>query len=878
MQAQEIRNTFLEFFKEKGHKIVPSAPIVVKNDPTLLFTNAGMNQFKDYFLGNKKAADTRVADTQKCLRVSGKHNDLEEVGIDTYHHTMFEMLGNWSFGDYFKKEAITWAWELLTDRYKLDKTRLYVTVFEGDPKEGLAEDAESKEIWAGLIDPERILNGSKKDNFWEMGDSGPCGPCTEIHYDNRPEEERKSRPGRDLVNNDDPQVIEIWNNVFIEFNRKADGSLEQLPARHVDTGMGFERLVRILQAKNSNYDTDIFMPLIRKMEVDFGMKYGKTEIDDIAFRVIADHIRAVTFTIADGQLPSNNGAGYVIRRILRRACRYGYTFLGMQEPYIHQLVTILSNQFRTVFPEVYKQEDFIKNVIREEEASFLRTLASGTKLFDKHIEKLEGKNISGKFAFELYDTYGFPFDLTQLMAREKGYIVDEEVFKIELAGQKKRSKADAEKEQGDWVIIHASDAPIRFLGYDENEAEVKLLRFRATTQKGKTSYQAVFDQTPFYPEGGGQVGDTGTITNSEETIKVLNTTKENDLILHELENIPANPNLIFQAKVDAQKRIHTAANHSATHLMHAALRKVLGTHVAQKGSLVNDKILRFDFSHFAKMTDDEIARVEHMVNEKIREDIQLEEQRSIPKEEAEKKGAMMLFGEKYGEKVRIITFDPNYSIELCGGIHTRSTGRLGYFKIVSESAIAAGVRRIEAVTGPEAEKLINEQFSLVSSLKEMFKNPKDLVGAVEQLRADLKAQANELEKIRLEQYAAKAKEFIAKNNINGTEKIISMQLSPEYAQNAEMPRQMISELRKLKPELTFLLAAVIDQKPYIWLSIPEDQVKNGLHAGNMIKDIAKEINGGGGGQPQFATAVGKDADGLERALEKGGKLFENLGI
>jgi len=872
MQSQDVRTLFLEFFKEKGHKIVPSSPIVVKNDPTLLFTNAGMNQFKDYFLGNKKAVDTRVADTQKCLRVSGKHNDLEEVGIDTYHHTMFEMLGNWSFGDYFKQEAISWAWELLTERFKLDKTRLYVTVFEGDAKEGLVDDAESKKVWSSLIDESRILYGSKKDNFWEMGDTGPCGPCTEIHFDNRSDEERKQRPGHELVNNDHPQVIEIWNNVFIEFNRKADGTLEKLPARHVDTGMGFERLVRILQGKHSNYDTDVFMPLIRKMEIDFKMTYGKSEIDDIAFRVIADHIRAVTFTIADGQLPSNTGAGYVIRRILRRAVRYGYKFLGMQEPYIYNLVTILANQFKTVFPEVYKQEDFIKNVVREEEASFLRTLASGTKLFEKNIEKVKDKTISGEFAFELYDTYGFPFDLTQLMARENGLSVDEAIFKIELQQQKKRSKADAEKEQGDWVIISESSSPILFLGYDEIQADIKLLRFREVTQKGKTTYQAVFDQTPFYPEGGGQVGDTGTISNPEESLKVLNTLKENDLIIHELENIPANPKLILHAKVDAEKRANTASNHSATHLLHAALRKVLGKHVAQKGSLVYDKALRFDFSHFSKMSDFEISQVEHIVNEKIREDIHLQEDRAIPKEEAEKKGAMMLFGEKYGEKVRMITFDPNYSIELCGGIHVKSTGHLGFFKIVSESAVAAGVRRIEAVTGPEAERLIDEQFGLVKELKEMFKNPKDLIGAVEQLRNDLKVQGQEFDKLKQEIYKTKAREFASTIDAKN-EGLIAQILSHEYTPDADMPREMVAELRKLKPEVNFLLGGIVDQKPYLWLSLSDSLVAKGQHAGNLIKEIAKEINGGGGGQPKFATAVGKDVNGLERAIEKGKEML-----
>lgn len=877
MKSAEIRNIFLEFFREKGHKIVPSAPIVVKNDPTLMFTNAGMNQFKDYFLGNKQAKDKRIADTQKCLRVSGKHNDLEEVGIDTYHHTMFEMLGNWSFGDYFKKEAIEWAWELLTERYKLPKERIYVTIFEGDESENLERDTEAYSIWANLLPETRILNGNKKDNFWEMGDTGPCGPCSEIHVDLRPEEEIALKPGKELVNNDHPQVIEIWNNVFIQYNRKADGSLEPLPDKHVDTGMGFERLVRVLQGFSSNYDTDIFQPIIQKTAQDFKLEYGKNEKTDIAFRVIADHIRAITFTIADGQLPSNTGAGYVIRRILRRAVRYGYTFLGMEEPYLYKLVSVLAEQFNKVFPEVAKQEDFIKKVIQEEENSFLRTLASGTRLFEKYVTAMTDNTISAQFAFELYDTYGFPFDLTQLMAREKNLEVDTEGFIEELRKQKERSRADAAKEAGDWQIINEGGSTI-FLGYDQLEAPAKILRYRAVQQKGATTYQLVLNQTPFYPEGGGQVGDTGVLQGETEEIPVINTYKENDLIIHITEKLPENFHQHFIAKVDGGKRSDTANNHSATHLLHAALRQVLGKHVAQKGSLVNSKGLRFDFSHFAKMTDEEIAQVEKIVNQKIRENIPLQEERSIAFDEAVNKGAMALFGEKYGDRVRMITFDPQYSIELCGGIHVPATGKLGFFKIISESAVAAGVRRIEAITGQEAENYINTQLQLIKDIKEMLKNPKDLTSAIESLRETNKKASAELERFKLSKVADHAKQlakFIEEQHGADQTPVFSQILDTEYAENAEMGKNLIQDLKnRLGNKYIILLGSKTENKASIWLSIPEKFIKeNGLHAGNIIKQIAKEIEGGGGGQDTFATASGKNPANLELAIDRGRQLI-----
>ncbi|HWZ21005.1 MAG TPA: alanine--tRNA ligase, partial [Cytophagaceae bacterium] len=746
MQSKEIRQKFLDYFKSKDHLIVPSAPIVNKNDPTLMFTNAGMNQFKDYFLGNQTPKHPRIADTQKCLRVSGKHNDLEEVGIDTYHHTMFEMLGNWSFGNYFKKEAIEWSWELLTKEFNLPKDRLYVTVFGGDPKEKLERDNEAVEFWKQWVNEDKILFGSKKDNFWEMGDQGPCGPCTEIHIDLRSEEEIKKVPGKDRVNNDDPQVIEIWNNVFIQFNRKADGSLEELPAKHVDTGMGFERLVRAIQGKSSNYDTDVFQPMIQFIAQNCGIKYGVAETTDIAMRVMADHIRAIAFVIADGQLPSNNKAGYVIRRILRRAVRYGYTFLNFKEPFLYKLITILSNQFADVFPELKAQEEFVKRVILEEETSFLRTLENGLKRLEQIKVDLKGDTIEGKVVFELYDTFGFPVDLTALIARENNLKIDEAGFDKEMAVQKERSKAAAVSETGDWMLVNDTDK-IEFVGYEHLDAKAKIVKYRKVKTKTKEQFQIVLDVTPFYAESGGQIGDTGYIQDETEKIYITDTKKENDLIVHFADKLPSNVNAEFTAVVDGIKRSLTENNHSVTHLLQAALRKVLGEHVGQKGSLVNEKLLRFDFSHIAKMTEEEIAKVEKIVNQKIRENIVLDERRNVPISEAKNLGAMALFGEKYGDFVRVITFDKNYSVELCGGTHVPSTGKIGLFKITSQSSVAAGVRRIEAVTANEAEALIEEQNKLVTQLSELLKNPKDLIKAVNDLVEEKATLQKQLEEV-----------------------------------------------------------------------------------------------------------------------------------
>jgi alanyl-tRNA synthetase len=713
MSSAEIRTAFLDFFKSKGHEIVPSAPIVVKNDPTLMFTNAGMNQFKDYFLGNKSAVNQRVADTQKCLRVSGKHNDLEEVGVDTYHHTMFEMLGNWSFGDasraggYFKKEAIEWSWELLTNIYKLDKDRLYVTIFEGDEKEGIPKDEEAYSEWKKYVAADRILLGNKKDNFWEMGDTGPCGPCTEIHVDCRTDEERRLKKGGELVNNDHPQVIEIWNNVFIQFNRLKNGSLEPLPAKHVDTGMGLERLVRVIQGKTSNYDTDLFTGTIHATEKITGKKYDYSDSREaIAFRVIADHIRAISFTIADGQLPSNTGAGYVIRRILRRAVRYAYSYLDYKQPLLSQLLPVLAEQFANVFPELQQQSGFVTKVLKEEEDAFLRTLEKGLKRIDDMIKSADGKTISGKESFELYDTYGFPFDLTQLIASENKLSVEKADFDVEMKQQKDRSRAATAVDAGDWIVL--KEGGNKFVGYEMLETAANILKYRKVSAKGKEGYQLVLDQTPFYAESGGQVGDQGDLVMNGEVLKVLDTKKDNDLFIHFTENIFADPGGMLTATVNSKRRKHTELHHSATHLLHAALRKVLGTHVAQKGSLVNDEYLRFDFSHFAKVTDAEMEQVEQIVNEKIRENLPVVI-REMPKEEALKLGAMALFGEKYGDRVRVVVIDPAYSVELCGGTHVGATGELGMFKILSESAVAAGVRRVEAVCGKQAEDFVNDQ-------------------------------------------------------------------------------------------------------------------------------------------------------------------------
>lgn len=865
MTAAEIRQQFLDFFASKGHHIVPSAPIVVKNDPTLLFTNAGMNQFKDLFLGNKPAPYQRVADTQKCLRVSGKHNDLEEVGIDTYHHTMFEMLGNWSFGDYFKPEAIAWSWELLTEVYKLPKDRLYVTVFEGDAKEKLAPDTEAIAEWKKYIAEDRILMGNKKDNFWEMGDTGPCGPCTEIHVDCRTDAERALQPGHELVNNDHPQVIEIWNNVFMQFNRLKDRSLEPLPARHVDTGMGFERLVRVLQGKQSNYDTDVFMPLIHATEKLCGKQYGKTEETDIAFRVIADHIRAICFTIADGQLPGNTGAGYVIRRILRRAVRYAFSFLDSKRPLLHELVPALAAQFSKVFPELKQQEDFVKKVVFEEENSFLRTLDSGLS----KIEVLTSGNatrIEGKTAFELFDTYGFPIDLTNLIATEKGYTVDMEGFEAELKKQKDRSRAATELDMGDWTILQDQPSGI-FVGYTELETPAKVLKYRKIKAKGKEQYQLVLDKTPFYAESGGQVGDTGTLTFGGEKIPVTDTKKENDLIVHFVDALPAKVEGTITAAVDANRRQGIARHHSATHLLHAALRQVLGTHVAQKGSLVNADYLRFDFSHFAKVTDEELAQIEAIVNEKIRENIPVVI-KELPREEALKLGAMALFGEKYGETVRVVTIDPSYSIELCGGTHVGSTGELGLFKFTAESAVAAGVRRIEAVTGVKAEAYVTEHLQQLKEVKGLLKNPKDLTKAIDQLINDKASLEKQLAALELKQVQQQATSLPQKAvTVNGVHFLGAI----VEAGNAEMLKQFALAVKDLltSPYMA-VLCANVGGKAQVTVLVDEQLVKEkGFNAQKIIKEqVAPLIKGGGGGQPTLASAGGQDAGQLEQVIEK----------
>jgi alanyl-tRNA synthetase len=865
LTSKEIRQKFLDYFKSKDHLIVPSAPIVNKNDPTLMFTNAGMNQFKDYFLGNQTPKHPRIADTQKCLRVSGKHNDLEEVGIDTYHHTMFEMLGNWSFGNYFKKEAIEWSWELLTKEFNLPKDRLYVTVFGGDPKEKLERDNEAVEFWKQWVNEDRILFGSKKDNFWEMGDQGPCGPCTEIHIDLRSEEEIKKVPGKDRVNNDDPQVIEIWNNVFIQFNRKADGSLEELPAKHVDTGMGFERLVRAVQGKTSNYDTDVFQPTIQYISQNCGIKYGAAEITDIAMRVMADHIRAIAFVIADGQLPSNNKAGYVIRRILRRAVRYGYTFLNLKEPFLNKLVILLSNQFADVFPELKAQQDFVQKVILEEETSFLRTLENGLKRLEQIKADQKTDTIEGKVVFELYDTFGFPVDLTALIARENNMKIDEAGFEKEMAIQKERSKAAAASETGDWILVNDADK-IEFVGYEHLESKAKIVKYRQVKTKTKEQYQIVLDVTPFYAESGGQIGDIGYIQSGNEKISITDTKKENDLIVHFADKLPSNVNAEFTAVVDASKRSLTENNHSATHLLHAALRDVLGKHVGQKGSLVNEKILRFDFSHIAKMTDEEIAKVEKIVNQKIRENITLDEKRNVPINEAKNFGAMALFGEKYGDFVRVITFDKNYSVELCGGTHVPSTGKIGLFKITSESSVAAGVRRIEAVTADEAEALVEEQNNLVAKVSELLKNPKDLVKAVSDLVEEKAKLQKQLEEVYLKQAQELKNQLLKK-----IEKADGLNYIIEKVQigSADALKQLVYELRTQVENLYLVIAADINGSPNVTIMFSDNLVTDRkLNAGTLIRELAKDIQGGGGGQPFYATAGGKDITGLDKVIAK----------
>jgi alanyl-tRNA synthetase len=872
MDSGSIRKRFLEFFERKGHLIVPSAPLVLKNDPTLLFTNSGMVQFKDYFLGHGIPKSKRIADTQKCLRVSGKHNDLEEVGIDTYHHTMFEMLGNWSFGDYFKKDAIAWAWELLTEEYKLPKDRLYVTVFEGDKKENLPWDEDAYNFWKQWIAEERILKGNKKDNFWEMGDQGPCGPCSEIHIDLRTDEEIRKVPGKAMVNTGHPQVIEIWNNVFMEFNRKADGTLEKLPAQHVDTGMGFERLCMAIQKKTSNYDTDVFSPLLDFIGAEARVKYKQDEKTDIAMRVIADHVRAVSFAICDGQLPSNTGAGYVIRRILRRAVRYGFTFLNFKDPFIYKLVPVLSNQFKDVFPELEAQKDYVARVILEEEGAFLRTLEKGLKRIEGLQSELKGNAISGALAFELYDTYGFPLDLTQLIARERGFTVDEGGFKVEMEKQKSRSKADAVKETGDWVLV-AEDEKTEFIGYDHLAANVSIIKYRKVKQKNKELVQLVFDKTPFYAESGGQVGDTGYIEANGERIHVIDTKKENELVIHLTEKLPSSLNERFRAVVESSRRTLTMNNHSATHLLHAALRQVLGKHVEQKGSLVNEKVLRFDFSHFSAMTPDEIMKVEDIVNTKIRENIVLDEKRNVPIEKAKSLGAMALFGEKYGDFVRVITFDPAFSVELCGGTHVPATGVIGFFKIISESSVAAGVRRIEAITASNAETFVRQEMSVLDEVRNFLKNPKDVVNSVKALAEEKHALEKKLEALHLQQ-ANQLKDELARKatKTNGHTLIIEKVSLP----NSEALKNIAYALRNQFDDLVLVLAAEVDNKPQVAVMIGEKLIaSNKYHAGNMVRELAREIDGGGGGQPFFATAGGKNLSGLNAVIEKARSLVSN---
>lgn len=861
MTSSEIRQQFLDFFQSKGHLIVPSAPIVVKNDPTLMFTNAGMNQFKDYFLGNEKPKATRIADTQKCLRVSGKHNDLEEVGVDTYHHTMFEMLGNWSFGDYFKAEAIAWSWELLTEIYKLPKDRLYVTVFEGDEKEGIPPARIALKEWSKLIDQkEHILYGNKKDNFWEMGDTGPCGPCSEIHFDMRPDEERAQVPGHELVNKDHPQVIEIWNNVFIQYNRKKDGSLEELPSKHVDTGMGFERLVRVIQGKTSNYDTDVFTPTISKTESITGRRYDYGDSREaVAFRVIADHIRAISFTIADGQLPSNTGAGYVIRRILRRAVRYYFSFLHYKQPLLHQLVSLLADQFAHVFPELKAQEEFVRKVILEEENAFLRTLDNGLKRMEDL--KVDNQMLSGEVAFELNDTYGFPLDLTQLIASEKGWTVDVETFQKELQKQKDRSRQAAAMDTEDWIVLK-DQTGVKFLGYTDKECETEVLKYRKVSAKGKTHYQIVLAATPFYAESGGQVGDTGSLSFSDGVIEVTNTKKENDLIIHFTDELPENLNGPVVARIDASRRRKITRHHSVTHLMHAALRQVLGSHVAQKGSMVNDDYLRFDFSHFAKMSEEEIAEVEKIVNRKIRQNIPVVI-REMPKEEAMKLGAMALFGEKYGDVVRVVIMDENYSIELCGGTHVMHTGELSLFKIISEGAVAAGVRRVEALAGCKAEAYIQDQLHQLQSIKAEFKNPKDLLATIKSLQDDKARLQKQLDKMEARMLVDVRKQLLTKAEQIGSVLFLADQV--EVSQAEALRTLCLDVKNELNTAYVVCLTANIGGKAAVAISVDEN---SSLDAVKLIREkVAPRIKGGGGGQKTLATAGGQDVSQLPQVIE-----------
>jgi alanyl-tRNA synthetase len=865
MTLHEIRQHFFRFFEEKGHKIVPSAPMVVKNDPTLMFTNAGMNQFKDYFLGNSVPSIRRVANSQKCLRVSGKHNDLEEVGVDTYHHTMFEMLGNWSFGDYFKEEAISWAWELLTDVYKIPVDQLYVTVFEGDEKDGVPQDTESFDIWKRFIAEDRIILASKKDNFWEMGETGPCGPCTEIHVDIRPLEDRRKVNGLTLVNNDHPQVVEIWNNVFMQFNRKADGSLEPLPATHVDTGMGLERLAMALQGKTSNYDTDLFQSLIRHMEKISGFKYGEKEETDIALRVIADHVRAIAFSIADGQLPSNTGAGYVIRRILRRAVRYGYQTLNLKEPFLSGLSVVLGKEMGDPFQELLKQKDIIEKVIFEEELSFFRTLEQGIKRMDAlmvHARETKNPVLNGAAVFELYDTFGFPVDLTSLIARENNLSIDEVEFEAKLEEQRNRSRIATAIETDDWVNLK-TDSEEKFIGYDNLVARIEIVKYRKVSEKQKSFYQLVFNQTPFYPEGGGQVGDTGFIEHNGNKTFIFDTKKENNLIIHLTEKLPVDPTTEFDAHVNIEKRQLAASNHSATHLLQHALRTVLGTHVEQKSSFVSADYLRFDFSHFSKVTDEELVEIETLVNNAIRANIELDEHRNLPIEEAKNMGAMALFGEKYGDNVRVIRF--GNSIELCGGTHVPSTGKIGMFKLTTETAVAAGIRRIEAITNKTAENLLRKKADSLDEISSILKNPKNLKSAIEELiqkNSQLQKQIEgfQKEKAMLVKADLKAK-ITYKNDVNLLAEKINL--------DAGSIKDIVYQLKGEVDNFAAVIGGVEGDKCSITIIFADQIVTDkNLDAGKIIREVSKHIQGGGGGQAFFATAGGKNPAGLDKAISE----------
>ena len=881
MTAKEIRQKFLDYFASKGHTVVPSAPMVIKNDPTLMFTNAGMNQFKDIFLGNSSPKMRRATDSQKCLRVSGKHNDLEEVGHDTYHHTMFEMLGNWSFGDYFKEGAIDMAWEYLVDVLKLNPEDLYVTVFEGSPEENIPRDDEAAKYWSKHVPEDHIINGNKHDNFWEMGDTGPCGPCSEIHVDSRTPEQRKAsgKSGRELVNQDDPQVIEIWNLVFMQFNRKADGSLEKLSMNVIDTGMGFERLVRMLQGKHSNYDTDVFQPIIKAEQQLTGLKYttfeeeangqcsmvnGQSEIN-VAMRVCADHLRAVSFSIADGQLPSNAKAGYVIRRILRRAVRYAYTFLGQKEAFLYKLVPTLVHEMGDAFPELKAQQQLISKVMKEEEDAFLRTLDKGISLLDKAMEQLkaEGKTeLDGVQAFRLFDTYGFPLDLTELICRENGFTVNEEQFNVEMQKQKERARNAAAVENSDWVELTPGEQ--QFVGYDYTEYECHILRYRKVTQKKNEFYELVLDYTPFYGEMGGQVGDAGVLVNEAETIEIIDTKRENNQSVHIVKQLPKDPAAQFMACVDTDKRDASAANHTATHLLDYALKQVLGDHVEQKGSFVSSDTLRFDFSHFQKVTDEEIRQVERMVNDMIRQDIPLDEHREVPFEEARKLGAIALFGEKYGDKVRVVRFGP--SCEFCGGIHAKATGKIGFFKIISESSVAAGIRRIEAKTGKECEELLYKTEDILKAIKGFFNNAKDLQATIVKYIEEHDSMKKDIEQFQAQRIQALAQELVGKGRIVNGVKVVTAKapIAPDAA------KDLVFKVRELCPEnLLCVIGSVFNEKPMLNVMLSDDMVKDhGLNAGQLVREAAKLMQGGGGGQPHFASAGGKDPDGLSAAIDK----------